>query len=373
MNPFTSECDISKYIRVTYWVETDKNLAWASWQIACGQSLGNPNIRNQWETDELFENHAAKILGSKSDLELYNMGYIDILYPKSNWSSSRDGINHLLCIIQGGQVDIAGINKCRVVDIYWPKDRLFSGPSKGITGIRKYTKIYNKPLLLGIVKPKVITSTDMLKELASQLIEGGCNLIKEDEIMASPDCMPLSHRVKTISKLLQGTNIIYFHTINADSNLLEDKLEIVSTEGGNGVHINFWSGFGSYAHARTHGLFIHGQTSGMKILGDHNNKFGISWSVLCELMSKLGCDTIHTGMIGGYGNYGAWETLSTVRILQQNNTLPTLSCGFTPDLVKSVTDQVGIDYAVGAGGSIHGHKDGTKAGVQEFVRVIDAM
>ena len=57
---------------------------------------------------------------------------------------------------------------------------LFLGPKFGISGIRKYTGIYNKPLLGGIVKPKTGVTPKILLEMVKELVDGGVNFIKEE-------------------------------------------------------------------------------------------------------------------------------------------------------------------------------------------------
>ena len=51
------EIDTSKYILCRYFLSSKTSLRDAAWSLSIGQSVGNPNVRNHWETDELFENH----------------------------------------------------------------------------------------------------------------------------------------------------------------------------------------------------------------------------------------------------------------------------------------------------------------------------
>ena len=60
-----SEIDTSKYILCDYFLSSTKTLRDASWALAIGQSVGNPNVRNHWETDELFENHSCFVIGDE--------------------------------------------------------------------------------------------------------------------------------------------------------------------------------------------------------------------------------------------------------------------------------------------------------------------
>ena len=58
---FTNKIDFDNYIIVKYNLEGKVSLRDAAWELAIGQSVGNPHIRNTWETDELFENFSCKI------------------------------------------------------------------------------------------------------------------------------------------------------------------------------------------------------------------------------------------------------------------------------------------------------------------------
>ena len=62
MNIVVDRVDRDKYIVAEYYLSSSVSLFDAAWNIAIGQSVGNPNIRNEWETDELYENHSCKII-----------------------------------------------------------------------------------------------------------------------------------------------------------------------------------------------------------------------------------------------------------------------------------------------------------------------
>ena len=70
MKFYRSHNDIEKekYLIATYKVESKTNLKEVAWNIAIGQSVGNPNNRNSWETEELFLNFSCIILGNEKDL-----------------------------------------------------------------------------------------------------------------------------------------------------------------------------------------------------------------------------------------------------------------------------------------------------------------
>ena len=291
------EKELGTYFYVTYEVESTVSVYDAGWNIAVGQSIGNPTKRSVWETDDMIENHCAKIMRSK-DFEK-KKGRVTIAYPSANIDWETDGIAHLLCMIQGGQVDIDTIRKCRVVDLeIHPQtiDTHFRKPKYGITGMREYTGNFGKPFFGGIVKPKTGITPQILLEMTKELVEGGVNFIKEDEILSNPNICRLEDRVELISNYLQDKRVVYCFCINSDPAHIENRARFVSQNGGNGVHINVWSGLGSYRTIRNLDLplFIHYQKSGDKVITGKRNPFGIEWTVLCQIAAIQKMRSMHT-------------------------------------------------------------------------------
>jgi len=372
-----SEIDADKYYIATYEMASSTSLKDAAWNLAIGQSVGNPNVRNEWETDDLFENNSCVIVGDEKKLEKLTEGIVEIAFPVINTDWKTDGISHMLCQLMGGHVDIDIITKCRLVKLELPETvtKHFKGPKFGITGIRKFTKQYDKPIFGSIVKPKIGITPKVLLEMVKQMVDGGVDFIKEDEIMSNPIFCPLDTRVDLISNYLakQSRKIVYCHTINCDPHILVDRVKRVHELGGVGVHINVYSGLGSYNSIRKLDLplYLHFQKSGDRVFTCRENRYSISWTVICQLATLMGVDTIQTGMIGGYSNDDPKEIKECLRILHEGNTLPALSCGMHPGLVDHVTDLIGVDYLANVGGAIHSHDGGTLAGTKAMRQSID--
>jgi ribulose-bisphosphate carboxylase large chain len=371
------EIDLNKYYIATYEMASSANLRDAAWNLAIGQSVGNPNVRNEWETDEMFENHSCIILGDESALTASVSGTVEIAFPVANTDWNTDGISHMLCQLMGGHVDIDIITKCRLVGLELPETvtRHFLGPKFGLSGFREFTGQYNKPLLGGIVKPKIGVSPEVLLEMVKQMVDGGVDFIKEDEIMSNPACAPLERRVEIIANYLakQSRKVVFCHTINADPHVVVDRVRRVHELGGNGVHINVFSGLGVYNSIRKMDLplFLHFQKSGDKVFTDKNHRFSISWPVMCQLATMMGVDTIQTGMMGGYSNDDPVELEQAINILRAGNTTPVLSCGFHPGLVEKITNLAGQDFMANVGGAMHGHPGGTQAGATAMRQAVD--
>jgi ribulose-bisphosphate carboxylase large chain len=380
MNIYRSRQDLEsgKYFCVTYQVSTNTSLDDVAWNIAIGQSVGNPSVRNEWETDELFENHSCVILGDKHDLQKRVSGEIEIAFPVANTDWNTDGINHLMCQIMGGHVDIDCVRSCRLTKLELPETvtKHFLGPKFGLSGMRELTGQFGKPLFGSIVKPKIGITPEVLLDMVKQMVDGGVDFIKEDEIMSNPACAPLERRVDIISNYLakQSRKIVFCHTINCDPHILVDRVRTVHELGGSGVHINVFSSFGVFNSIRKLDLpvYLHYQSSGAKLTTDRQHRFSIAWAVMCQLATLCGVDTIQTGMVGGgYSNDDPVEVKECIDVLRAGNTVPALSCGFHPGLVEKVTEIAGMDYLANAGGAVHGHPGGTVAGARAMRQSID--
>lgn len=372
-----SSLNSEEYVFVKYELDSTESVKKAAWDLAIGQSVGNPNVRNEWETDQLFENHSCLITMVDEENKL-----AEIAFPVVNTNWKEDGISHLLCQIMGGQTDIDHIIKSRAIDIEIPNSvsDFFFGPQFGFKGYRDYLGQYDKPLFGGIVKPKTGISVEVLLEMVKQMVEGGVDFIKEDEILSNPAFCSLKHRVPVIADYLAncGRKVAYHFCINSDPQYVLERAKFVARHSTDdlilGVHVNVWSGLGVYNSIRKLDLplFIHYQKSGEKTFTHPKNPFGISWPVLCELAGLSGADTIHAGMIGGYSSDDPVMMEQVIKNLNKYGTIPSLSCGMQPGLVDHVTKLFGsIDYMASVGGAIHGHPDGTLAGAKAMRQAID--
>lgn len=374
-----SEFDIADYFVVRYYLEAKTSLRDASWNLAIGQSIGNPMNRSEWETDEMFQNHSCFILASEQDLSQKKDGEVEIAFPLANINLEEDGISQILCHIAGGQVDIEEVKQCHVLDIVLPReveDSFSLKPAYGISGWRRFNGVDDKPFLGGIVKPKVGMSPEVLLEAVKEMVYGGVNFIKEDELLANPSHCPLEQRVPLISSWLKenAPDVIYCFCINGDSPYALERAKFVADNGGNGIHINVWSGLGVYRAIRKQNpnLWIHFQKSGDKFFTDRRSPNHIYWPVLCKIAGWSGVDSIHAGMIGGYMNQDEEEIRDTLRVLWNYNIVPALSCGMHPGLVQYINETISsFDWMANVGGAMHGHPQGTRAGALAMRQSID--
>ncbi len=282
-----------------------------------------------------------------------------------------------MCQLMGGQLDIDKIKYCRLLKLDFPDvvKQHFLGPKHGLSGFRKYVGVYDKPLLGAIIKPKTGISPQVLLEMVKELVDGGVNFIKEDEILSNPSFCLIEERVPLIMDYIKksGKNVVYAVCINSDYPYVIDRVKRVYELGGNAVHINFWNGLGVYNTIRKLDLpiFMHFQKSGDKILTDINHRFSIDFSVICQLAGMMGVDFMHAGMWGGYSSTDEADLHNVLDTLHEYNVTPALSCGMQPGIVNAIVQRFGPDFMANVGGAIHGHPNGTYNGVLAMRSAID--
>jgi ribulose-bisphosphate carboxylase large chain len=379
VNIFTKDIDYKKYFVVKYFLKGRTSLREAAWNLAIGQSIGNPKNRSIWETDQMFQDHSCFILEDEGHLSSVKEGIIEIAFPLENINIEEDGVSQILCHIAGGQVDILEIEQCHVLDINLPEEvenNFRLKPAYGIDGFRRFNGVNDKPFFGGIIKPKVGMSPEVLLEAVKEMVHGGVNFIKEDELLGNPNHCPLQKRVPLITNWLQknAPNVIYTFCINGDSPYALERANFVANEGGNGIHINVWSGLGAYRAIRKQNpnLWIHFQKSGDKFFTDRRAPFHIYWPVICKIAGWSGSDSIHAGMIGGYMNQDDQELKDALKVLWQYNIVPALSCGMHPGLVQYINGLLeSFDWMANVGGAMHGHPMGTLSGGLAMRQAID--
>jgi ribulose-bisphosphate carboxylase large chain len=230
-----------------------------------------------------------------------------------------------------------------------------------------------------IIKPKVGLSKERLLDIVKELLEGGADFIKEDEIMSSPAVCPLEERVEYIMHHLNNypRKVVYAVCINSDYPFFLERAKKVSSLGGNCVHLNIWGGLSAYRALRELDLplMLFFQKSGDRIFTSERHDFCLDWKVVCNLARVMGVDFIQAGMWGGYSHNEEFALREVINILTREDifrpVLPSLSCGMHPGLVNAILNKFGRDVMLNVGGAIHGHPSGSRAGTSAMRQAID--
>lgn len=371
----------NRYFVATYYLKSKTDLRDAAWNLAIGQSVGNPSARSEFETKELFETHCCIVLEDEGELKGLKEGLVNIAFPEANINFETDGVSQLLVQTFGGQCDIDIFDECYLMDIQLTPhmQSCLKGPVIGLKEMKEYCGVpINKPLLGGITKPKVGLSPEKHLDLVKKLVDGGCNFIKEDEILSDPSHCPIKERVSLVMNYInqQSAKVFYCVSLNADTSHILDRVKLVSDLGGNGVVVNFHCGMGVYKSIRELNLplLVHFQKSGDKLLNYNSHNFHIDQTLLFKLASMSGCSTLHCGMIGGYMDNDTDDMLHIISTINSHNSVPALSCGMNPGLIDYIMNIIGHgNWMANVGGALTSHPMGTLAGVKAMKQAIDGL
>jgi len=110
---FEPHVDEEEHILATYYMESNRSdMFECARALAVGQSIGNPNVRNDYESEEVFSRNLAKILDKDTNLRSRKRAEVTIAFPLSNFDVAQDGVTQTLVAHMGAQLDIDIIDKC---------------------------------------------------------------------------------------------------------------------------------------------------------------------------------------------------------------------------------------------------------------------
>ncbi len=322
---------------------------------------------------------------------------VKIAYPKELFES--DNVPNILSSIAGNIFGMKIVKALRLEDVSFPKTILksFKGPKYGIEGIRKMMKVKSRPLIGTIIKPKLGLKTEDHAESAYESWKGGCDIVKDDENLASQKFNQFEKRlVKTleVADLAQsetGEKKAYLVNVTAETKKMIKRAELVERQGGKYVMLDILTaGWGALQTLREANfkMAIHAHRA-MHAAFDRNPNHGISMMVIADFARLIGVDQIHIGTgIGKLeGNIREIkeikEDIEQKKVKETKNRLeqkwfdikPVLgvsSGGLHPRHVPFLIKHLGKDLVIQAGGGIHGHPYGSRAGAIAMRQAVDA-
>ncbi len=387
--------EIEKYIIASYVIKRPKgqNVNYLSRFAAIEQSTGTW-VRVPAETAEVRKHHVARVLGvyEAPMLEYIipkdikeRIYFVQIGFPVVNIKNM--GIPMLLTTVIG---NISITHGLKLVDLAFPKSWLedYKGPKFGIDGLRKLLNIPDRPLLNNMVKPCTGHTADVAADLVYKAAVGGCDVVKDDELISNPPFNTLEERIVKVMEAVdkadseKGEKTLY--TINITTKFPEmfEYADKMIDLGANALMINYLTtGFEALrqiaedpsikvpilGHMDFGGTFFGGPWTGMT-----------SMLTFAKLPRICGADTVV--IPAPYGKAEILEeryeqNLKALRYPFQHikPTLPMPSGGITQGMVEKCIKEAGKDILIGSGGGIHSHPDGPTAGARAFRQAIDAV
>jgi ribulose-bisphosphate carboxylase large chain len=308
-----------------------------------------------------------------------------IAYPLGLFE--RGNMPNILSSVAGNVFGLRALKNLRLEDIDFPRQIIesFEGPKFGIDGIRRLLKVYDRPLVGTIIKPKLgLTTVDHAK-VAYEAWIGGCDIVKDDENLSSQSFNPFEERLtKTLemrdrAEAESGEKKVYMINVTAETEEMMKRAESVVRHGGEYVMVDILTcGFSALQTLRKQGfnVVIHAHRAGHAAF-TKNPKHGISMMVLAKLARIVGVDQLHIGAVFGKMSEKKEEVVQNCRALSRKlnglkPVLPVASGGLHPGSVPALMEFFGKDFVIQAGGGIHGHPDGTVAGARAMRQAVEA-
>jgi ribulose-bisphosphate carboxylase large chain len=323
---------------------------------------------------------------------------IKVAYPKELFES--DNVPNILSSIAGNIFGMKAVKAIRLEDVSFPKSILknFPGPRYGIEGIRKMMGIKNRPLVGTIIKPKLGLVTKDHAQSAYESWMGGCDFVKDDENLASQKFNVFEKRlVKTLemadkAEAETGEKKAYLVNVTAETKEMMKRAQLAEQQGSKYIMIDIltagWAALQTLREANFK-MAIHAHRA-MHAAFDRNPRHGISMMVIADFARLIGVDQIHIGT--GIGKLeGKIKDIKEIseeielesvkatkkRLVQKwgkiKSTLAVSSGGLHPGHVPFLIKHLGKDLVLQAGGGIHGHPSGTRAGAAAMRQAVDAV
>ena len=385
--------DYDEYLIATYMVSYPKaipvpQLAPA---LAIEQSTGTW-VPVPGETPEVRRAHVAKVIGVHEipdyewmvPFEVEQRHYIiQVAFPQVNFGSQ---IPMLLTTLVGN-ISMAG--KIKVLDMRFSEKFTagFKGCKFGIKGVREILGVQGRPLLNNMIKPCTGYTPKVGVELFRAAALGGCDIIKDDELLANASFNEIQARVKLYMKaekeIFEETGEHTLYTVNVTDEIpgvFENARKAVEL-GCNAIMVNYLATGFPVLRALAEDpqinvpILAHMDVAGALYASEWH---GISSHLVLGKLPRLaGADIVVFP-----APYGKAPVLPEkfLRVAQNLSfplynlrpSFPMPSGGITPKMVPNVVKDLGPDIVIGSGGGIHAHPQGPTAGARAFRQAIEA-
>jgi ribulose-bisphosphate carboxylase large chain len=393
-------------IQARYWIETAFPLQQAVETLAGEQSTGT-FVRVPGETDELREAHGARIESldelesaagpslpgagipkNESETLIYRRAEVTFSWPLSNMGLS---LPNVVATIAGNLFELNAFSGLKLLDISLPPSFLmrYQGPQFGIAGTRRLSGVYQRPLIGTIIKPSVGLSPQATAARVAELVKGGIDFIKDDELQADGPHCPFEQRIPAVMQVInrradkEGRKVMYACNITGEIDEMMHRHDVVEACGGTCVMISMNSiGLPALVALRRYSrLAVHGHRNGWGIYS-RSPAVGMSYIAYQKLWRLAGVDHMH---VNGIGNKFCEDDASVIASAREClkpmfdvpgrgcEIMPVFSSGQSARQAAATYQALGTtDLIFACGGGIIAHPDGIAAGVRAVRDAWDA-
>ena len=359
--------------------------------LAVGQTIGTwipvPGI-----TDEIREKYMGRVVNvfdvPSVDLEPQvteetQKYIIQIAYPAVHFGGD---FPLLLTSLLGNDASTSA--QVKLLDIIFPKEyaQEFSGPRFGIQGIREYLGIWDRPVLLNMIKPCTGLTPEEGAKIFYQVALGGIDLIKDDELLGDPAYSRPEERVKAYRKAAEaaaevtGERVKYFVNVTSGSSRIMENVKRAVDAGADGIMVNFaTAGYSTLKQiAETAGVPVLGHAAGAGMYYEGTLNGMASPLAVGKLARLAGADIVMVNTpYGGYPlrHQKYMQTLGQLTLpwYHIRPSMPSIGGGVHPGMVEKYVREAGTDIVLAAGGAVQGHPGGATAGARAMRQAVELV
>jgi ribulose-bisphosphate carboxylase large chain len=381
---------VSERIYANYWLETGVDPHLAADVIAGEQSSGTfialPN-----ETPELKERSGARVerlevLGHSDAPSLtggiqsarYTQCALELSWPIENFGPS---LPNLMSTIAGNLFELRQVSGLRLTGLKLPPSfaAAYPGPAFGIEGTRKLAGVEHGPLIGTIIKPSVGLSPEETAQQVRELVAGGIDFIKDDELQGDGSHCPFDERVRAVMRVVNehadrtGKKVMVAFNVTGDLDQMKRRHDLVLAHGGTCVMavLNSVGLVGLHELRRHSQLPIHAHRAGWGYL-TRSEALGWDYAPWQMLWRLAGADHLHVNGLRNKFSESDESVIAAARavlapVMEQApmRAMPVFSSGQTGLQAADTYAAIGCaDLIHTAGGGIFGHPGGVAAGVE---------
>ena len=393
--------DQREFVIATYLFRTPSgtDIRHAAHELAEMQSTGTW-VALERETQAIRERHAARVLATwqvpdnETDDETgrspdpgvdpgLRSWVIQIAYPSHNIGAQ---IPLLLATVYG---ECASWGELKLLDLHLPEAFVgaFKGPKFGLDGIRELVGAVDRPLLITMMKPAIGLTPKESAEVFYQAAIGGSDGVKDDELLVSHPWSHFVDRVKEHERAAQaafeetGHRTLYFVNITDRPDRLVQNAYRAIEAGASALMVDFVT-VGTSALA----MLADDPAIAVPIMGHlafagaiyASPTTGVSSHLVMGKLPRLaGADIIVYPSPYGTLSYARSKHLRLAQTMTDpfyaiRRTVPAPGGGLHAGMAPQLVEDLGIDFALGAGGAVHGHRQGAAAGARALRQALDA-
>ena len=380
---------MSQRIHASYWLETADDPHHAAEVIAGEQSSGT-FLKLANETDALKARSGARVerlevldrvsqpsLPGAMTGPLYSQCHLELSWPLENLGPC---LPTLMSTLAGNLFELRQVSGLRLLDLHLPDafSQAYPGPAFSMSGTRVLNGVHEGPLIGTIIKPSVGLNPQETAEQVRQLIEGGIDFIKDDELQADGPHCPFAERVSAVMRVVNaqaersGRKVMVAFNITGEVDQMQRRHDWVVQHGGTCVMVCVNSvGLSGMTALRRHAqLPIHAHRAGWGYLS-RSPALGWDFRAWQKLWRLAGADHLHVNGLRNKFSEPDDVVVQAARSVQQPLfdhspmlAVPVFSSAQTGLQAHDTFAALGNDdLIVTAGGGIFGHPQGVAAGV----------